>query len=102
MYFRYTTNASPKEVATFDADGLCFIPSSESPSIPGHVYGTTFTTRTFAETSVKDALGMAPILYREIAFWSRQDAVVVNVSSAQFPVTLLCFLPDPHQQDHCA
>lgn len=67
-----------REGATFDADGLCFIPSSESPSIPGHVYGTTFTTRTFAETSVKDALGMAPILYREIAFWSGQDAVVVQ------------------------
>jgi SAM-dependent methyltransferase len=67
-----------REGAVFDRDGLCFIPSSESPSIPGHVYGTTFTTRAFAERVVKESLGIAPIVYREIAFWSGQDAVVVQ------------------------
>ncbi len=66
------------EGAVFNEAGSLFIPSSESPSIPGHVYGTTFTTKAYAESAVRDALGVAPRLFRDIAFWAGQDAIVVR------------------------
>jgi SAM-dependent methyltransferase len=62
----------------FDQQGVFFIPSSESPSIPGHVYGTTATTKAYAEAAVRDALGVAPDLFRETTFWEGQDAIVVH------------------------
>jgi len=33
----------------FEADGTRFLASSESPSVDGEVYGTTLTTRAWAE-----------------------------------------------------
>lgn len=61
----------------FDADGVCFIPSSESSDLDPEQYGTTLTTRAFVEHEIERALGRAPALYVENAFWVGQDAVAV-------------------------
>ncbi len=74
----HNERAARREGVRFDDSGACFVQSSESPSIPGHVYGTTFTTRRHAEDAVRAALGAAPLLYKDTAFWSGQDAVVVR------------------------
>ncbi len=63
----------------FDSAGTHFIASSESPSIDGQIYGTTFTTRQFTENLVSEVFGSAPLLYRPRAFWHGQDAVVIGV-----------------------
>ncbi|MBL8521977.1 MAG: class I SAM-dependent methyltransferase [Betaproteobacteria bacterium] len=65
------------EGVRFHAAGTHFIPTSESPSLGGDVYGTTFTTRAWAERCVEEALGIAPLAFREHAFWVGQDALVV-------------------------
>lgn len=64
---------------TFKPDGTHFIASSESASLEGHIYGTTFTTREFVENSVLKALGIETALYQTFGFWSGQDAVVVRL-----------------------
>ena len=64
---------------TFGDDGTYFVASSESPSIDGEVYGTTFTTREFVENSVMTALGKSPTVYRPYAFWGGQDGVAIRV-----------------------
>ncbi|HRQ66168.1 MAG TPA: class I SAM-dependent methyltransferase [Xanthomonadaceae bacterium] len=61
----------------FDADGVRYLPSSESPSLGGDHYGTTFTTRAVVERQVVEALGRPPRAILPIAFWAGQDAVVV-------------------------
>lgn len=61
----------------FSADGTHFMASSESASLDGALYGTTFTTRAHTENAVRDALGKACLHYEERAFWVGQDAVVV-------------------------
>lgn len=63
----------------FDAAGTHFISSSESPSIDGDTYGTTFTTRKFVIDSVKAVFGIPPLHYQAPAFWHGQDGVVVRV-----------------------
>ncbi len=73
----HNERAARREGISFDPSGAFFLQSSESPSIPGHIYGTTFTTRVHVENAVRNSLGTAPLLYKEIAFWSGQDAVVV-------------------------
>jgi len=65
----------------FDADGVCFLPSSESSDLEPAQYGTTLTTRRVVEHQIERALGLAPVLYVENAFWVGQDAVAVVVSS---------------------
>lgn len=62
----------------FDDDGTKFLTSSESPSVDGEVYGTTLTTRAWAEAEVARALGRPASAYAERAFWHGQDAVVVE------------------------
>lgn len=62
----------------FDENGTRFIASSESPSLDGEVYGTTFTTRSFVEAQVELVFGRPPSAYFPNAFWSGQDAVVVR------------------------
>lgn len=62
----------------FAADGTCFMASSESTSLDGLVYGTTFTTRAYTENAVKQALGKACLHYETHAFWVGQDAVVIQ------------------------
>jgi SAM-dependent methyltransferase len=64
---------------TFDAAGTHFISSSESPSIDGETYGTTFTTKKFVEDSVNNVFGSKPFHYRAQGFWHGQDGVVVRV-----------------------
>lgn len=64
----------------FGADGSYFVASSESPSLDGAVYGTTFTTRAFVERSIVDALGSPALVYRPCAFWEGQDGVVVRIN----------------------
>ena len=63
----------------FDAAGTHFISSSESPSIDGDTYGTTFTTRKFVIDSVKAVFDVAPLHYQAPAFWHGQDGVVVRI-----------------------
>lgn len=63
----------------FAADGTHFISSSESPSIDGETYGTTFTTKKFVEDIVNVVFGAAPLHYQPQAFWHGQDGVVVRV-----------------------
>lgn len=63
----------------FGSDGTCFIASSESPSLDGHIYGTTFTTRKFVEETIIDTLGVEITLYQPYGFWSGQDAVVIHL-----------------------
>ncbi len=62
----------------FDEDGTKFLASSESPSVDGEVYGTTLTTRAWAEAEVARALGRPARAYAERAFWHGQDAVVIE------------------------
>lgn len=64
---------------TFDENGVRFLTSSESPSLDGEVYGTTYTTRQFVESQVAGALGQPPSAYFPYAFWVGQDAVVVRI-----------------------
>ena len=63
----------------FDADGTRFIASSESPSIDGQTYGTTFTTKKFVEESVVAVFGTKPLHYQSQGFWHGQDGVVVRL-----------------------
>ena len=63
----------------FDPAGTHFIASSESPSIDGQTYGTTFTTRKFVEDSVSGVFGTKPLHYQAQGFWNGQDGVVVRV-----------------------
>ncbi len=62
----------------FPEDGVHFIPSSESASLDGKLYGTTFTTRKFVEDCVRDAFHSEPLLFQTFAFWNGQDAVIVK------------------------
>ena len=64
---------------TFGDDGTYFVASSESPSIDGEVYGTTFTTREVVENAVMTALGKSPTVYRPYAFWGGQDGVAIRL-----------------------
>ncbi|MBL8523734.1 MAG: class I SAM-dependent methyltransferase [Betaproteobacteria bacterium] len=64
----------------FGDDGSHFVASSESPSLDGAVYGTTFTTRAFVEQAVVSALGSPVQVYRPCAFWEGQDGVVVRIA----------------------
>lgn len=63
----------------FAEDGTCFIPHSESPSLSAESYGTTYTTRKAVESQVRCAFGKEPLLYKPIAFWNGQDAVLVRL-----------------------
>ncbi len=63
---------------TFDETGAHFIASSESPSLDAAAYGTTFTTRRFAERQVAAAFPRSKAHYREIAFWDGQDAIAIE------------------------
>lgn len=71
-----------EEGVSLGVDGTHFIPTSESPSVDGSVYGTTFTTRAYVEAAVARALGGPPLAYAERAFWLGQDAVVVELPAA--------------------
>lgn len=59
-------------------DGTHFVASSESPSLDGSVYGTTFTTRRFVEAAIEEALGAPALLYQPFTFWGGQDGVVIR------------------------
>ena len=63
----------------FDAEGTHFITSSESPSIDGETYGTTFTTKAYVEDCVNSVFGGKPLRFQPQAFWHGQDGVVVRV-----------------------
>ena len=63
----------------FNPAGTHFIASSESSSIDGQTYGTTFTTRKFVEDSVSGVFGTKPLHYQAQGFWNGQDGVVVRV-----------------------
>lgn len=63
---------------TFDADGACFLASSESRDLSAADYGTTYTTRERALREVAAALPGARVEIHRRAFWNGQDAVVVR------------------------
>jgi SAM-dependent methyltransferase len=64
----------------FGEEGTFFVTSSESPSIDGNVYGTTFTTRRFTEAAIASVGGLKILHYRENAFWEGQDGLVIEVT----------------------
>ena len=66
------------EGVTLEADGTRFVASSESRHLAADVYGTTFTTRRFAEATFAAALPGWRLHYRETAFWAGQDAVLLE------------------------
>lgn len=75
----HNETVAPHLGVTFGADGTYFVASSESPSLDGAIYGTTFTTRAFVERAVVDALGYEALVYRPYTFWGGQDGVVIRV-----------------------
>jgi SAM-dependent methyltransferase len=77
LFTVHNEQASRAAGIAFDADGVRYLPSSESPSLGGDHYGTTFTTREAVERQVREALGRPPRAILPIAFWAGQDAVVV-------------------------
>ena len=80
LLFSVHNEAVANEIGVvFDEDGTHFIKSSESPSIDGETYGTTFTTKEFVENCVKSAFGGNPLHYQPQAFWHGQDGVAVLV-----------------------
>ena len=80
LLFSVHNEAVAKEIGViFDEDGTHFIKSSESPSIDGETYGTTFTTKEFVENCVKSVFGGNPLHYQPQAFWHGQDGVAVLV-----------------------
>jgi SAM-dependent methyltransferase len=66
------------EGVKFGADGTFFAASSESRELSAETYGTTFTTRAFVEREVERALGRPVTLFRDVAFWHGQAAVLVQ------------------------
>lgn len=62
----------------FDQDGICYLNSSESPSLDPALYGTCLTTREVVEQEIEAALGRRPDFYQPTAFWIGQDAVVMK------------------------
>jgi SAM-dependent methyltransferase len=79
LVFSVHNEARGRELGVpFDADGAHFIASSESTALGADVYGTTYTTRAFAERQIAEALPGRAVHYRELAFWDGQDAVVVE------------------------
>jgi len=62
----------------FPENGVHFIPSSESASLDGNLYGTTFTTKKFVEDCVRSVFDSEPLLFQTFAFWNGQDAVIVK------------------------
>ena len=83
LVFSVHNEAVAREIGVvFDADGTHFINSSESPSIDGQIYGTTFTTRKFVEDSVAGVFGVKPFHYQPQGFWHGQDGVVVRMNAS--------------------
>lgn len=70
---------APHLGVSLGADGTFFVASSESPSIDGAVYGTTFTTRAFVESAIRESLGRAALFYQPYTFWGGQDGVVIRL-----------------------
>jgi Methyltransferase domain len=76
----HSESCAKDQGVAFQGDGTFFVASSESPSIDGEVYGTTFTTRRFAEDMISSVPGLRVLRYQDNAFWVGQDAIVVEVS----------------------
>lgn len=80
LVFSVHNEAVANEIGVvFDVDGTHFITSSESPSIDGETYGTTFTTKNFVDDCVTSVFGGKPLRFQPQAFWHGQDGVVVRV-----------------------
>lgn len=65
-----------------DSSGYHFIASSESDSLDGHEYGTTFTSEAFVRDAVAGLPGARVAYFRADHFWSGQDAWVVARDAA--------------------
>lgn len=76
----HSESCAKDQGVAFQEDGTFFVASSESPSIDGQLYGTTFTTRRFAEDVISSVPGLNVLRYQDNAFWVGQDAVVVEVA----------------------
>lgn len=80
LVFSVHNEAFARELGVdFGADGTHYISSSESPSIDGGTYGTTFTTKQFVEDVVSSVFATKPLFYKPKGFWHGQDGVVVRV-----------------------
>jgi SAM-dependent methyltransferase len=78
----HSESTAVNQHARLDENGVYFVTSSESPSLDGEVYGTTFTTRRFSEETIATVPGLSILDYRENAFWAGQDAIVIEVGKA--------------------
>ena len=65
-----------------DPGGFHFIASSESVSLDGHEYGTTFTSEAFVRDAVASLPGGHIEQYSADHFWSGQDAWVIGKDTA--------------------
>lgn len=73
----HSESCAQDQGAVLGDDGTFFVASSESPSIDGQVYGTTFTSRHFTETAIAAVPGLRVAHYRENGFWVGQDGIVI-------------------------
>lgn len=74
----HNEDAAKKMGVVFSARGDHFIRSSESTSLDSAVYGTTFTTAQCALGALQDALNTSVMSHEKIAFWTGQDALVIQ------------------------
>lgn len=74
----HNEDAAKKMGVQFSARGDHFMRSSESSSLDAAVYGTTFTTAQCAVNAVQDALHESVMSHEKIAFWTGQDALVIQ------------------------
>jgi SAM-dependent methyltransferase len=74
----HNEEAAKKMGVQFSERGDHFIGSSESTSLDSAVYGTTFTTTECAITAVQNALKQNILAHEKIAFWTGQDALIIQ------------------------
>ncbi len=74
----HNENMAKKSGVQFSERGDHFIRSSESTSLDSAVYGTTFTTTQCAINAVQSALQQNILAHEEIAFWTGQDAIIIQ------------------------
>ncbi len=79
LFTVHSEDAAAEYGVGFDDDGVCFLPSSESPALSAEQYGTTFTTAQVVVDQVQRALGKPPTFVEHRAFWLGQDAVAVRL-----------------------
>lgn len=70
--------AAKQHRVNLDAEGFCFMPSSESSAISPERYGTTWTSEAFVKAQIEQQIGPDSLIhYQPHGFWNCQDAYVL-------------------------